>query len=263
MRVDVNQLEMALLNLVVNARDAMPRGGTIAIVASEVAASPASPFPLPAGRYVRLSVRDQGHGMDAITLARATEPFFTTKGVGKGTGLGLSMVHGLAEQLGGRLQLESSPGAGTTASLWIPVAGGADVPSHHSEPAPTPEAASLHILAVDDDALILVNTAAMLEDLGHQVTTAYSGREALAALGRLEQVDLVVTDQAMPGMTGTELIAAIRHERPGLPVLLATGYAELPDGEMSDIPRLNKPFLQAHLDQAIAEVMSRPPKRSG
>ncbi len=262
-RVDVNQLEMALLNLVVNARDAMPRGGTIAIVASEIAAGPSSSFALPAGRYVRLSVRDQGHGMDAVTLARATEPFFTTKGVGKGTGLGLSMVHGLAEQLGGRLQLESAPGAGTTASLWIPVAAGADVPSPHSEPAPAPEAASLHILAVDDDALILVNTAAMLEDLGHQVTTAYSGREALTALARLERVDLVVTDQAMPGMTGTELVAAIRRERPGLPVLLATGYAELPDGEGADVPRLNKPFLQAHLHQAIAEVMRSRLKSSG
>lgn len=259
-RVDVNQLEMALLNLVVNARDAMPRGGTIAIVASEVAASPDSPFPLPAGRYVRLSVRDQGHGMDAITLARATEPFFTTKGVGKGTGLGLSMVHGLAEQLGGRLQLESAPGVGTTASLWIPVAAGADIAPLRGEPAPAPEAVSLNILAVDDDALILVNTAAMLEDLGHTVTTAYSGREALAALARLERVDLVVTDQAMPGMTGTELIAALRRERPDLPVLLATGFAELPDGELSGIPRLSKPFLQTHLDQAIASVMRGRPR---
>ena len=254
-RVDVNQLEMALLNLVVNARDALPRGGTIAIAASEVAANPNSRFPLPAGRYVRLSVRDQGHGMDAATLTRATEPFFTTKGVGKGTGLGLSMVQGLAEQLGGRLQLESVPGAGTTASLWIPAAAGDDIASLRSAPAPAPEAASLHILAVDDDALILVNTAAMLEDLGHVVTTAYCGREALAALARLERVDLVVTDQAMPGMTGTELAAEIRRERPGLPILLATGYAELPDAQMSGIPRLNKPFLQAHLDHAIAEVM--------
>lgn len=254
-RVDVNQLEMALLNLVVNARDAMPRGGTIAITARELAASPSSSFALPAGRYVRLSVRDQGHGMDATTLARATEPFFTTKGVGKGTGLGLSMVHGLAEQLGGRLQLESEPGIGTTASLWIPAAAGADVPSHHSEPAPAAEAASLHILAVDDDALILVNTAAMLEDLGHEVTIAYSGREALATLARMERVDLVITDQAMPGMTGTELVAEIRRRHPDLPILLATGYAELPDGESTDVPRLNKPFLQAHLEQAIAAVM--------
>jgi nitrogen-specific signal transduction histidine kinase/CheY-like chemotaxis protein len=254
-RVDTNQLEMALLNLVVNARDAMPRGGVIAISAREIVTRPSASLPLPAGRYVRLSVKDQGHGMDAITISRATEPFFTTKGVGKGTGLGLSMVHGLAEQLGGRLQLESEPGAGTTASLWIPVAGREDVPADRSEPAPAPEATSLHILAVDDDALILVNAAAMLEDLGHEVTTAYSGREALAALSRMKQIDLVITDQAMPGMTGTELVAEIRRERPDLPILLATGYAELPNGESTSVPRLNKPFLQAHLDQAIAEVM--------
>ena len=259
-RVDVNQLEMALLNLVVNARDAMPRGGTIAIAARERAGSPS--LALPAGRYVRLSVRDQGHGMDATTLARATEPFFTTKGVGKGTGLGLSMVHGLAEQLGGGLELESAPGAGTTASLWIPVAAGADVPSPQSEPAPAREAVSLHILAVDDDALILVNTAAMLEDLGHEVTIAYSGREALAALARMERVDLVITDQAMPGMTGTELVAEIRRRHPDLPILLATGYAELPGGESSTVPRVNKPFLQAHLDQAIAAVMRGRPRSS-
>ncbi len=136
-RVDTNQLEMALLNLVVNARDAMPRGGVIAISAREIVSRPSASSTLPAGRYVRLSVKDQGHGMDAATLARAAEPFFTTKGVGKGTGLGLSMVHGLAEQLGGRLQLESQVGTGTTASLWIPVAGGEDVPSGRSEPVPS------------------------------------------------------------------------------------------------------------------------------
>lgn len=122
-------------------------------------------------------------------------------------------------------------------------------------PYPRPKQASLHILAVDDDALILVNTAAMLEDLGHEVTIAYSGREALAALARMERVDLVITDQAMPGMTGTELVAEIRRRHPDLPILLATGYAELPDGESTDVPRLNKPFLQAHLEQAIAAVM--------
>jgi len=254
-RVDTNQLEMAVLNLVVNARDAMPRGGVIAISAREIETGASSSLALPAGRYVRLSVRDQGHGMDATTLARATEPFFTTKGVGKGTGLGLSMVHGLAEQLGGGLELESQPGTGTTASLWIPVAGGGDVSSDRREPAPAPEATSLHILAVDDDALILVNTAAMLEDLGHEVTTAYSGREALAALARVPGIDLVITDQAMPGMTGTHLIEEIRRARRDLPILLATGYAELPEGESTDIPRLNKPFLQSHLDQAVAEVM--------
>ena len=257
-RVDTNQVEMALLNLVVNARDAMPRGGIVAISAREVAvtAAMAGSLSLKAGRYVRLQVRDQGHGMDAATLARATEPFFTTKGVGKGTGLGLSMVHGLAEQLGGRLQLESGEGQGTMASLWIPVAGGdAKAPQAPVPATSTPR--PLSILAVDDDALILVNTAAMLEDLGHEVTIAYSGREALVALAKMARVDLVVTDQAMPGMTGTQLIEEIRRTHPDLPVLLATGYAELPNGEYSKVPRLNKPFLQAHLAEAIADVMQR------
>lgn len=255
-RVDTNQVEMALLNLVVNARDAMPRGGVIAISAAGIAvtAAMASSLSLKEGHYVRLQVKDQGHGMDAATLARAAEPFFTTKGVGKGTGLGLSMVHGLAEQLGGRLQLESSEGVGTTASLWIPVAGG-DVGAPRAEATGAPEAASLAVLAIDDDALILVNTAAMLEDLGHEVTIAYSGDEALTALARMPHVDLVITDQAMPGMTGTRLIEEIRRVRPDLPVLLATGYAELPNGENTKVPRLNKPFLQAHLAQAIGEVM--------
>jgi PAS domain S-box-containing protein len=255
-RVDTNQVEMALLNLVVNARDAMPRGGVVAISAREVAvpAAMAASLSLEEGRYVRLQVRDQGHGMDAATLARATEPFFTTKGVGKGTGLGLSMVHGLAEQLGGGLQLESREGQGTTASLWIPVAGDdAQAPQAPVPATSTPR--PLSILAVDDDALILVNTAAMLEDLGHEVTIAYSGREALAALAKMARVDLVVTDHAMPGMTGTQLVEEIRRSHPDLPVLLATGYAELPNGESSKVPRLNKPFLQAHLAQAIADVM--------
>jgi PAS domain S-box-containing protein len=255
-RVDTNQVEMALLNLVVNARDAMPRGGVVAVSAREVAvtAAMAASLSLKEGRYVRLQVRDQGHGMDAATLGRATEPFFTTKGVGKGTGLGLSMVHGLAGQLGGRLQLESREGQGTTASLWIPVAGGdAQAPQAPVPATSTPR--PLSILAVDDDALILVNTAAMLEDLGHEVTIAYSGREALAALAKMARVDLVVTDQAMPGMTGTQLVEAIRRTHPDLPVLLATGYAELPNGESTKVPRLNKPFLQAHLAQAIADVM--------
>jgi PAS domain S-box-containing protein len=253
--VDKNQLEMALLNLVVNARDAMPRGGTIAIAADEIelTAGTAPSVALPVGRYVRLQVRDQGHGMDAKTLARATEPFFTTKGIGKGTGLGLSMVHGFAEQLGGRLQLESREAAGTVVSLWMPVA---DLATRVESRGEVPVAARrrLSVLAVDDDALILTNTAAMLEDLGHQVTVAYSGLEALNALPNMRSIDLVITDQAMPGMTGTELAAQIRRDYPKLPILLATGYAELPSGEGADIPRLDKPFLQAQLDQAISDA---------
>lgn len=251
--VDANQLELALLNLAVNARDAMPDGGTLRISASEQVLAPGASGGLRPGRYVCLSVADTGIGMDATTLLRATEPFFTTKGIGKGTGLGLSMAQGLAAQSGGRLVLRSEPGQGTTAELWLPAAQEA---AHRGSPEaetplPLPGQAALTILVVDDDALVLANTAAMLEDLGHAVLTASSGHEALAQLGMAQRIDLVVTDQAMPGMTGAQLAAALRSEHPDLPVLLVSGYADLPSGPGGRLPRLNKPFHQVALAQAI------------
>ena len=182
------------------------------------------------------------------------DPFFTTKGVGKGTGLGLSMVQGLAEQSGGRLFLKSQAGEGTTAELWLPAAQAeADSAALGGEAAgeSLPGTRPLAILAVDDDALVLMNTTAMLEDLGHKVFEAASGKEALAIL-RQEQVDLLITDQAMPHMTGSQLADAARSERPDLPVILATGYAELPPGTNADLPRLGKPFRQEDLARAIA-----------
>jgi PAS domain S-box-containing protein len=233
--VDANQLELALLNLVVNARDAMPDGGTITIAGSE------GP-----DRFVCLSVTDTGEGMDEATLARATEPFFTTKGAGKGTGLGLSMVHGLAEQSGGGFVLRSRKGEGTTAEIWLPVAeaGALNAPSAPASqpPAQGEPARRLTMLVVDDDPLVLANTAAMLEDLGHVALQAASGAEALETLRGAHAVDLVLTDQVMPGMTGAQLIAAIRAERPQLPVVIATGFGELPADLAPDVPRLKKPF---------------------
>ena len=209
---DAHQLELALLNLAVNARDAMPDGGTITIAALAGDVPPG----LSAERYVCLSVSDTGHGMDEATLARAQEPFFTTKGVGKGTGLGLSMVHGLAEQSNGRLVLKSRLGEGTTAEIWLPVAqkaadqkGTADIvafPSSTTRP--------LAVLVVDDDLLVLENTAAMLEDLGHRAIEARSGQEAIGLLDRARTLDLVVTDHVMPNMTGAQLIERIRAVRP-------------------------------------------------
>ncbi|MGN6486498.1 MAG: PAS domain S-box protein [Devosia sp.] len=247
---DGNQIETAILNLTVNARDAMPEGGTITIGAAE--ATPPSELALPPGQYVRLSVSDTGSGMDPDTLARAAEPFFTTKGVGKGTGLGLSMVHGLAEQSGGRMSLASRAGEGTTVTLWLPVAGGeaegAGVETvADTEPMLPAEARPLVIVAVDDDPLVLMNTTAMLEDLGHTVIDALSGREALEKLDDADQVDLVITDHAMPAMTGSQLAQQIRARWPSLPVVLATGYAELPPGGNEELPKLSKPFSQADL----------------
>ncbi|AZO79175.1 hybrid sensor histidine kinase/response regulator [Bosea sp. Tri-39] len=259
---DPNQLETAVLNLAVNARDAMPEGGVLRIRGSNERVGSGHRIGLPAGRYVRLSVGDTGSGMDARTLAQATEPFFTTKGVGKGTGLGLSMVHGMAEQLGGRLLLDSRLGQGTTVEIWLPAATAAIA----AEPAPRPVEPKteadmaprpLTVLAVDDDALVLMNTTALLEDLGHRVIEASSGREALAALEGGEAIDLLITDHAMPQMTGAQLIAEVGERWPALPVILATGYADLPAGARSGVLRLNKPFWQADLEKAVAAAMAR------
>jgi PAS domain S-box-containing protein len=252
-RVDANQLELAILNLAVNARDAMPDGGLITIAAREELNDGA----LPISGYVALSVSDTGCGMDDETLRHAQEPFFTTKGVGKGTGLGLSMVHGLAEQSGGRLVLKSRPGEGTTVDIWLPIAEDTAVPELRAEaPASFVRASrQLAVLVVDDDLLVLENTAAMLEDLGHMVIEARSGEEALALLRHTRTVDLVVTDYAMPGMTGLQLASAITAERPGTVIILSTGYAELPSDARSDLPRLSKPFDQVALAKAIGAAM--------
>ena len=184
--------------------------------------------------------------------------FFTTKSVGKGTGLGLSMVHGMAEQMGGRLVLKSKPGEGTTAEIWLPAMGGA---AEHrrapAEAAPEPSTRKLRVLAVDDDRLVLFNTTAMLEDLGHSVMEAGSGDEALELL-RQHRFDLVITDQSMPRMTGIQLIEAIRVQWPGLPVILATGYAEVPGGTPFAAPKLSKPFNEKDLARAVAAAGCQP-----
>ena len=252
---DPNQLELAILNLAVNARDAMPKGGLIVITAKEETIADAAD--LKDGNYVCLSVTDSGIGMDEATRRRALEPFFTTKGIGKGTGLGLPMVHGMIQQSGGRFVLSSSRGQGTTAELWLPAADGAD--QVESEAAPklvNGKEGPLRILAVDDDALVLLNTTAMLEDLGHTVLEATSASSALDIIRREDDIDLVITDQAMPHMTGSDLAAAIRLEKPGLPIILATGFAELPPGADEGLPKLSKPFLQQQLADAIAKTVT-------
>jgi PAS domain S-box-containing protein len=255
---DENQLELAILNLSMNARDAMPEGGKILICAEEEAVEESDPAGIAAGRYVVLAVKDEGEGMDEATRTRATEPFFTTKGVGKGTGLGLSMVEGLAAQSGGKLSIESESGAGTTIRLWLPVAQvNRDAERAFRRPAaeePRDETPSLSVLTVDDDPLVLINTAAMLEDLGHVVHQAASGPEALALLEK-HDVDLLLTDYAMPRMNGDELAQAARTARPDLPVLLTTGFADLGESSAPPYPRLAKPFTQEDLARAIASAV--------
>lgn len=252
-KVDANQLELAVLNLAVNARDAIAAGGgVISIAAREEPAAGG----LAEGRYVALSVSDTGCGMDEETLRHAQEPFFTTKGVGKGTGLGLSMVKGLAEQSGGALRLKSRIGEGTTAEIWLPASEEKAVPAPLAEP-PRPLRAGrpLSVLAVDDDALVLDNIAAMLDDLGHTVIEARSGEEAVQLLRRTPKLDIVVTDYAMPGMNGLQLAEAVAAERPGTPVVLCSGYADLPETTLPNLPRISKPFDQAALVLVIEEAI--------
>ncbi|NDV85483.1 PAS domain S-box protein [Aurantimonas aggregata] len=260
-QADPVQLETALLNLFVNARDAMDASGEIVVEAGEEIVTDAV-TDLPPGRYVRLAVIDTGEGMDEATLARAAEPFFTTKGIGKGTGLGLSMVHGLVRQSGGRLVIKSRKGIGSTVELWLPQS--LDVPPVVApEPEVTRPPAAMGpmvILAVDDDGLVLMNTAAMLEDLGHTALEAFSGNEALALLRAGQRVDLVITDHAMPHMTGSQLAEAIRAEWPGIPIVLATGYAELPPGGDRSLQKLAKPFGMRELEAAVAEAMAGAPR---
>jgi CheY-like chemotaxis protein len=200
-------------------------------------------------------------GMDAETLGKAKEPFFTTKGVGKGTGLGLSQVHGLLEQMGGKFILKSTLGVGTIAEFWIPAIDPRDLSATVME---APEVTSmekmpqLRILVVDDDALVLMNTVAMLEDMGHLVRDAGSAKEALDILKQEPPFDLVVTDMSMPQMNGLEFAQLVRADWPNLPILLATGYAELPEGRALNLPILGKPFGQGSLTKAIDMVFGRP-----
>jgi PAS domain S-box-containing protein len=256
-RADAAQLELAILNLAVNARDSMPRGGRIVIEAVELEVGPRERPGLEPGPYVRLSLSDEGEGMDPQTVELAREPFFTTKGVGKGTGLGLSMVHGFAQQSGGDLSISSVPGEGTTVALWLPVAEpqSDSLPTFESD-YPASDEFPLVILAVDDDDLVLTNTAGMLEELGHTVFQAASAADALRILDQ-GAVDLVITDHAMPGMTGAELADAIDLTHPGLPVIIVTGFAELPP-HATRRPRLDKPFRQADLARMVAQARITP-----
>ena len=249
-RIDRNQLELSLLNLGLNARDAMPSGGQIVIKAS-IADKRRLPEQLTPGSYVNLSIADTGVGMDADTLRRATEPFFSTKRGGKGLGLGLSMVHGLALQSGGAMQIVSQLGEGTTVLLWLPLA--SDL--HAIEPNVTLSPAAVEnrprrVLLVDDDPLVLMATADMLRELGHEPIEMTSAKKALEAVHGGERPDLAILDYAMPEMSGVALAELLRETYPELPMLLATGYSERekPGG---NLPRLDKPYTLAELGRQI------------
>ena len=253
-KADANQLEMALLNLAVNARDAMPDGGTLTIaVARESVREPRAG--LTRGHYVRVSMRDTGTGMDEETCARAVEPFFSTKGIGKGTGLGLSMVHGLVAQLGGALTIDSEIGKGTTVTLWLRV--GHDLPEVEHRPAPLVEhrdALGIALL-VDDEDLVRMSTAHMLSELGYEVVEAASGEAALQLVRDGLSPDLLVTDHLMPGMTGAQLVVVLGELRPSLPALIVSGYAEA-EGIDPSVPRITKPFRCSELAETLSEMLT-------
>lgn len=257
---DQNQLELAIINLATNARDAMPGGGRITFSARNAQVGPQQSGKLAPGEYVCLAVTDSGQGMDEDTLRRAAEPFFTTKPTGKGTGLGLSIVHGLAQQQGGALLLRSTPGQGTTAEIWLP----AVKPTAGLEVAEDPqtvvraepnEPLALRVLVVDDDALVLAGTGALLADLGCMAARTDSAR---AALQLLEQsaFDLMITDFAMPDMDGMLLIQQVRQSYPELTCVLTTGYAGRVDTLADSLLSLPKPFDRDQLLALLLRVKS-------
>ena len=247
---DRNQLELALLNLAVNARDAMSDGGSLTITVHAESMGAGHRAQLPPGAYVRLSVTDTGIGMDETTAKRAIEPFFSTKGVGQGTGLGLSMVHGLAAQLRGALLITSKPGLGTTVEMWLQASERPAAAPIRAE-APQYGAAKGIALLVDDEELVRASTAAMLAELGYAVVEAASGEEALKLVENGLAVELLVTDQLMPGMTGSELAREV-HARRGSSILIISGFSEV-DMDAPHVPHLMKPFGQAELAAKLAQ----------
>ncbi len=253
--VDPNQLELALLNLAVNARDAMPGGGTLTITAR--AEQLFDHDRLNDGQYICIAVADNGTGMDEAVLQRAIEPFFTTKDIGQGTGLGLSSVQGLAVQSGGELQLHSDVGQGTTATLWLPVSNEQPVRDELPTSAvPAARPSNITALLVDDEPLVRAGIAAMLDDLGYRVLEASSAAEATLLFESGVAFDVLITDHAMPGRTGADLAQDLRAHRPDLPVLLVTGYAKVAQDGSSGLARLPKPFRKDELAKRLERLLA-------
>jgi signal transduction histidine kinase len=257
---DSAQLELALMNLIINARDAMPDGGTITVAARNVASGPDNPLGLPAGDYVVLAVKDSGSGIPAEILEQVTEPFFTTKGVGEGTGLGLSMVYGFARQSDGAIDITSTVGKGTVVEIWLPRApdGAAKRTESVLAGEDSDEATrSLRILLVDDHEAVRETTAGMLSDLGHEVESAADGGSVLKRLEAApDDFDLIVTDYAMPLMSGGELLRKAREIRPGLPAIIISGYADSRSilNRPGEAVILTKPFTPGQMRAAIASI---------
>jgi CheY-like chemotaxis protein len=263
---DEAQLELALMNLIINARDSMPDGGTITVTGENHSLPADNELALAGGDYVVLVIADTGCGIAPEIVERVLEPFFTTKEIGKGTGLGLSMVYGFAKQSEGALRIDSSVGEGTRVELWLPRSPDIIEPRKPAVEAPIGVAAgegdrpSLRILLADDHAGVRATTAAMLHDGGHDVVQAAGGAELLAIIEKdPDCCDVIVSDYAMPGVSGVEVVRRARALRPGLPGIIITGYADTDSiaNRPWDVLVLAKPFTPDQLNNAIQIVHGR------
>jgi PAS domain S-box-containing protein len=261
---DQAQLETVLVNLAINARDAMPKGGDLVLsaAAEHVGETQSHPAGLAPGDYIRLQVTDSGTGMDEGTLARACEPFFTTKPAGRGTGLGLSMARGFAQQSGGALAIRSAAGQGTTVTLWFPQAQGKRAAGQADCPEAEPRPVRQQLLVVDDDPMVREVLVHELESIGYEVAEASDGLAALARIDAGEKPNLLVTDYAMPGMNGWTLIEEARRRLPDLPAVVLTGYAEQAVAHTVVLPDqttrlLRKPITTGRLAASVAALLPR------
>ena len=255
---DPAQLELALMNLIINARDSMAEGGTVLVSAENRSIQNGRDDDLRPGHYVVLTVADTGCGIPAEMIEEVLQPFVTTKEIGKGTGLGLSMVYGFAQQSNGAFRLRSEVGKGTQAEIWLPRAAEQGAARERPRPVEIRSTGPLNILIVDDHHEVRAATAGMLEELGHSVRQAPQGQAALIELDGDDRCDLLITDYAMPNMSGTELVREAQRRKPGLRSMIITGYAdnEALAGSLENVAVLSKPFSLEKLAQAIDSVVT-------
>ena len=260
--LDSNQFESALLNLAINARDAMPDGGELTLRTAHVDVKEGQMLAVPAGEYALVAVSDSGTGMPPEVVERIFEPFFTTKPIGKGTGLGMSMIYGFMQQSGGHITVDSTPGQGTTVSLFMPVVHDAATEKEAANAQPVSLGAGQSILVVEDDAQVRMLVTVVLEELGYTAEVVEDADGAIPILASSKKIDLLITDVGLPGLNGRQLAEIARQSRPALPVLFMTGYAEKAQERSAFLDNgmamIAKPFLLDAFSEAVRRSMSAP-----
>ncbi|MEN5263738.1 ATP-binding protein [Stenotrophomonas sp. TWI587] len=258
--LDSNQFESALLNLAINARDAMPDGGELTLRTAHVDVEEGEMLAVPAGEYALVAVSDSGTGMPPEVVERIFEPFFTTKPIGKGTGLGMSMIYGFMQQSGGHITVDSTPGQGTTVSLFMPVVHDAATEKEAANAQPVSLGAGQSILVVEDDAQVRMLVTVVLEDLGYTTEVVEDADGAIPILASAKKIDLLITDVGLPGLNGRQLAEIARQSRPALPVLFMTGYAEKAQERSAFLDNgmamIAKPFLLDAFSEAVRRSMA-------